>query len=285
MDPGIGDQVGLELGEVYIESSVKSQRGSDGGDNLANQTIEIGVGWSLDVQVTAADVVDGLVVHHEGTVGVLQGGVGGQHRVVGLHHGGRDLGGRVNGKLQLGLLPVVHRETLHEEGGEAGASSSSEGMEHQESLEAGAVVSHFPDSLENQVHDLLTDGVVAPGVVVSRVLLATHQLLGVEHLPVDTSPDLVNHGGLEVHKHGPGHVLPAPGLREEGVEAVVLGPDGLVAGHGAVRLDAVLEAVQLPAGVTHLHSGLADMDADTLTLQLTEIVKNHCQFSLTHLML
>ena len=34
-----------------------------------------------------ADVVDGLVVHHEGTVGVLQGGVGTQGGVVGLHHG------------------------------------------------------------------------------------------------------------------------------------------------------------------------------------------------------
>ena len=34
-----------------------------------------------------ADVVDGLVVHHEGTVGVLQGGVGTQGGVVGLDHG------------------------------------------------------------------------------------------------------------------------------------------------------------------------------------------------------
>ena len=46
----------------------------------------------------------------------------------------------------------------------------------------------------------------------------------------------------------------------------------LVAGHGAIRLDAVLEAVQLPAGVTHLDSGLADMDADTLTLKMIENV-------------
>merc|ERR1719158_452892 len=151
------------------------------------------------------------------------------------------------------------------EGGEARAGSSSEGMEHQESLEAGAVVCHFPDSLENQVHNLLADGVVAPGVVVGRVFLATHELLGMEHLPVDAAPHLVNDGGLKVHKHGPRHVLPAPGLREEGVEAVILGPDGLVAGHGAIGLDAVLEAVELPAGVTHLDSGLADMDTDTLT--------------------
>ena len=29
-----------------------------------------------------------------------------------------------------------------------------------------------------------------------------------------------------------------------------------------VRLDAMLHAVQLPAGITHLDSGLADMDRD-----------------------
>merc|ERR1719264_1312136 len=126
MDPRVWNQVSLELSEIHVESSIKPQRGGDRGDNLGNQTIEVGVGWSLNVQIAATDVVDGLVVYHEGAVGVLQGGVGGQHRVVGLHHSGRDLGGRVNGKLQLGLLPVVHREPLHEEGGEAGASSSSE---------------------------------------------------------------------------------------------------------------------------------------------------------------
>ena len=77
-----------------------------------------------------ADVVDGLVVHHEGTVGVLQGGVGTQGGVLGFHHGrghlierrlllmidGKEiiiiigvdftyLGGGVDAELQLGLLP------------------------------------------------------------------------------------------------------------------------------------------------------------------------------------
>ena len=44
----------------------------------------------------------------------------------------------------------------------------------------------------------------SPGVVVGGVLLACDQLLGVEQLPVGADPHLVNHGGLEVHKHGPG---------------------------------------------------------------------------------
>merc|ERR550539_1979873 len=39
VDPGVGHQVGLELSQINIESSVKSQRGRDGGDNLTNQTV------------------------------------------------------------------------------------------------------------------------------------------------------------------------------------------------------------------------------------------------------
>ena len=81
---------------------------------------------------------------------------------------------------------------------------------------------------------------------------------------------LIDDRGLEVHKHGPGHVLPAPGLREERVEAVVLGPDGLVAGHGAVRLDAVLEAVELPARIADLAARLAHVHGDTLTLETNQ---------------
>ena len=58
---------------------------------LANEAVQIAVGRPLDVEVPSADVVDGLVVHHEGAVRVFQGGVGGQNRVVGLDHSGGDL--------------------------------------------------------------------------------------------------------------------------------------------------------------------------------------------------
>merc|ERR1712172_447274 len=98
--------------------------------------VEVGVGWPLDVQVTAADVVDGLVVHHEGTVGVLQSGVGGQDSVVGLNHSSGDLGCRVDGKLKLALLAVVHGQPLHEKGGKARSGAPSEGVKEKESLES-----------------------------------------------------------------------------------------------------------------------------------------------------
>ena len=86
MDTGVGHQVGLELGQIHVQGTIKAQGGRDGGDDLADQTVQVGVGGALNVQVATADVVDGLVVDHEGAVGVLQGGVGGQDGVVGLHH-------------------------------------------------------------------------------------------------------------------------------------------------------------------------------------------------------
>ena len=68
VDTWVGYQVGLEFSQVNIEGTVESQGGSDGADNLTNQPVQVGVGWSLNVQVSSADIVDGLVVYHEGTV-------------------------------------------------------------------------------------------------------------------------------------------------------------------------------------------------------------------------
>jgi len=115
VDARVGHQVGLELRQVHVEGPVEAQGGRDGGHDLADEPVEVGVGGALDVQVAAADVIDGLVVHHEGTVRVLQGGVGGQDGVVGLHHGCGHLGGGVDGELQLGFLAVVNGEPLHQE--------------------------------------------------------------------------------------------------------------------------------------------------------------------------
>ena len=91
VDTRVGHQVGLELSQIHVEGTVKTQGGSDGRHDLADQTVEVGVAGALNVQVTAADVVDGLVVNHEGAVGVLQGGVGRQDGVVGFNNCSGDL--------------------------------------------------------------------------------------------------------------------------------------------------------------------------------------------------
>merc|ERR1712223_1843109 len=184
VDPGVGHQVGLELSQVHVQGSVEPQGGSDGGHDLADQPVEVGVGWSLNVQVATADVVDGLVVNHKGTVGVLQGGVGGQDGVVGLHYGRGHLGSGVDGKLQLGLLAIINREPLHQQRGESGTSSASKGMEDEESLKSSTGVSELPNPVENQVDNLLSDGIVSSSVVVSGVLLSVDELLRMVQLTV-----------------------------------------------------------------------------------------------------
>eukprot|EP00961_Rhodomonas_salina_P028095 379685-Rhodomonas_salina.1 len=86
-----------------------------------------------------------------------------------------------------------------------------------------------------------------------------------EELAVGASAHLVDHGRLEIDEHAARNVLAGTSLREEGVESVVTATDGLVRGHLTVRLNAVLEAEKLPAGVAHLAAALADNDRKHFT--------------------
>ena len=147
VDTWVGHQVGLELVEIDVESTIESERGGDGADNLSDQTVEMLVSWTGDVKVTVADVVDCLVVDQEGTVRVLNGAVGGENGVVWLNNGGRDTWSWVDSEFQLGLLSVVGGETLKEESTETRTGTATEGVEDQESLESRAVVCIRCDAL------------------------------------------------------------------------------------------------------------------------------------------
>ena len=108
MDPWVWDQVGLELCQIDVQSTIEPQRGGDGGNDLTDQPVQVGVGWSFDVEVSSADIVDGFVIDHESAIGVLQGGMGGEDRVVWLDNSGGNLWGWVDGKFQLGFFTVVN---------------------------------------------------------------------------------------------------------------------------------------------------------------------------------
>jgi hypothetical protein len=51
----------------------------------------------------------------------------------------------------------------------------------------------------------------------------------------------------------------------------------------AIRLDTMLQAVQLPAGIADLAASLADVDGDALTLKIEET--NLCRFIVKVLLL
>ena len=81
-----------------------------------------------------------------------------------------------------------------------------------------------------------------------------------EQLAVGSSPDFVDHSGLQVQEHSTGYMFASAGLGEEGVEGIVSVPNRLVGGHLTIGLDAMLQAVELPASVTDLGSSLANVD-------------------------
>ena len=174
---------------------------------LSDQTVQVLVVGTLNAEVAAADVVDGLVVDHEGAVGVLKSGVGGEDGVVGLDNGGGDLRSRVDTELELALLAVVDGETLHEEGTETGTGTTTEGVEDEEALETIAVVGDVAHLVEDLVDELLANGVVTTGVVVGGILLAGDHLLRVEEGAVGAGADLIDDVGLEIAVDGAGHVL------------------------------------------------------------------------------
>jgi len=263
VDPWVGHQVSLELSQVNIESSIKSERGSDGGHNLTNQSVEVRVRWPLNIEVSTADVIDGLVVDHEGAIGVFQGGVGGQDRVVGLDHGGGHLGSGVDGELELGFLSVINRKTLHQKCRKSRSSSTTKGVEEKESLKSSTLISQLTDTVQDKVDNLLANGVVTSGVVVGGVLLAVDQLLRMVKLTVGSDTGLIDDGGFEVNKDSSWDVLSTSSFREEGLEGVI--SKSLVRWHTSIRLDTVLQTVELPASISNLDSSLANVNRDTLT--------------------
>lgn len=86
---------------------------------MGDESVQVGIGRSLDVEVSTADIVDGFVVEHNGNVGVLQERVCGQDGVVWFNDGSGDLRGGVDGETKLGLLTVIDGESLEQEGAKA----------------------------------------------------------------------------------------------------------------------------------------------------------------------
>ena len=63
--------------------------------------------------------------------------------------------------------------------------------------------------------------IVASSEVVSSILFAGNELLGMEELAIGPGPDLIDHGGLQIDEYGPRHMLPRACLAKEGVERIV----------------------------------------------------------------
>lgn len=112
VDARVGDQVGLEFGDVDVEGPVEAERRRQRRDDLRDQAVQVGVRGTLDVKVATANIVERLVVEAEGAIGVLQERVRRQDGIVRFHDGGGDLRRRRNGERELALAAVVDGEAL-----------------------------------------------------------------------------------------------------------------------------------------------------------------------------
>jgi hypothetical protein len=124
---------------------------------LRYKPVEVGVSWALNIEGAAADVVDGLIVKQHSNISVLEERVSGQDTVIWLDHRGGDLGRWVHSEPKLGLLAVVNRQALKEEGTKTRAGSSTNSVEDKEALETSTVVRKLSDAVKAQVNNLLAN--------------------------------------------------------------------------------------------------------------------------------
>jgi hypothetical protein len=135
-------------------------------------------------------------------------------------------------------------------------------MENKETLEASAVVGEFADTIQDDIDNLLSNSVVSSGVVVGSVLLAADDLLGVVKMAVRPVTHFVAHSRLQVNIHSPWNMLARTSLGKESGEGVVAAVVYLPFLHGTIGINSVLKAVKLPAVVSNLNTGLAQMKRD-----------------------
>jgi hypothetical protein len=127
-------QVGLEFVHVDVKGTLKSQGAGKAGDDLSDDSVEVAVRRTGNVEVPLANIVDGFVIEHESNICMFQQRVGGQDRVVGFYDGSRDLRGRINAKVELRLLGVVLAQMFEEQRSEARTSTATYAVEDQKSL-------------------------------------------------------------------------------------------------------------------------------------------------------
>lgn len=116
MDSGVRYEIGLEFSDIDVEGTIESQRSSERRDNLSNESVQVSVGGSLDIEISSADIVKSFVVEHDGDISVLEKRVGGENGVVRLNDSSGDLRRGINSETKFGLLAVIDGESLEKEG-------------------------------------------------------------------------------------------------------------------------------------------------------------------------
>jgi len=191
---------------------------------------------------------------------MLEKRVSAQYGVVWLNNSSREFRGWVNAKVELRLLAIVYRETLEEQRTKSRTGSSSNGVEDKKSLETSASISNLADSLEGEVYEFLSNSVMSSCVVIGGIFLSRKKLVRIEELPVGTISHFIDDRRFQIDKDGARDVLSTAGIREEGTKGVLfLSRRGLLRRLDSIRSNAMLQAVEFPARIAQLDTGLANV--------------------------
>lgn len=183
----------------------------------------------------------------------------GKNRVVRFHDGSGNLRRRGDGKRKFTFATVVNRKTFQQETSQTRSCTSSSGVEHKETLKTCAAISKLTDAIQDVVDDFLSNGVMSTGVVVGCVFLAVDDLLRMVESAVGSRANLVADGWLQIDIDSSRNALSRRGFTEKSAHGIVLGKTFRLF-HRTIRVDTVLEAVELPALVSGLDTGLAQVN-------------------------
>ena len=104
------------------------------------------------------------ISYHERAVRMLESSMSGKNRIVRLHDGVGESGGRIYTEFQLWFLSIVGGETLKDECTETRTSSATERMENEEALEAWAVVCKAAYFIHHNINLLFSNSVVTTSI-------------------------------------------------------------------------------------------------------------------------
>ena len=133
-------KVGLKLIQIDIQSAIKPETRSDRANNLRHQAVQMLESRTWNIQITAAYVVHGFIIHEKGAIRVLDGTMCRQDSVVWFDNSRRDERCRIYGELKLGFFPVVRREPLEKQSTKTRARPTSKRVEDEESLKRRTIV-------------------------------------------------------------------------------------------------------------------------------------------------
>jgi len=190
---------------------------------------------------------------------VVQEPMGGQKSVVWLDNTSGDVWRWIDFKANLGLLSVVNSKTFENEHTHTRSSSSTNRVGCHETLDVFGVVYELSESVADDVHQFLSDGVVSSGEVVGSIFLCVDKVFRVEQRSTWSSSNVVNDGWFKINVDITWNVLSSRRFFEEGEEVVITFVSVSLI-HKTSLSDLVFSSVLAPDGVSKLDSSLSDGD-------------------------